>query len=452
MKKINKSLIFLLVFGIILLSSALAQGEKKIESMFEEAMKDIDKMAGSSEPATKEALPATKITVEPGAEKKLTELIDLDFKQADIEDILKVVAETAGINIVLDPAVRGRKMDLHLKKTNITEVLDLIYNAQGFSAYAVGNVLFISSEERIKRGTTKTKVVGLKNIPVEEAKTLINNLVSAANLGKEANALVLTGAAEDVKKAEEILKNLDVPQPQVLLEAKVIEINNDYLKELGVSWSNTDNVITTTTFQETKNNYLLGTATLSTPPLYSPLHIHRFARQALQFDATLKLLEQKNKAKVLSSPRVNTINNKEAEIFIGDKIPYTITTVTGGAASTEVRFVEPGIRLRITPSTIHKDFVVIKISPEVSYIYSWRGADNQYPWIKSREATAYVRVRNGEPFIMGGLLSKEDKNNLYQVPFLGKIPLLGNLFTYEKKVDYNTDLVITVIPTIVAEE
>lgn len=450
MRKLSLLILILSVGGVFLLSSGIAEEmvsekDKKIEAIFDDAMKDVGKLVGKSptQEEPKESKPAPSLQ-----EKKIQELqilIDLEFNQANLEDVLKVIAEAGGINIVLDPMVKGRKIDLHLKKITIAEALELIYNAHSLSPYPIGNILFISTEEKIKRGTTKTKIVELQNINVEEAKALVSNLVSVINLSKEINTLVMVGAAQDLDKAVAILKQLDAPQPQVLLEAKVVEINDDYLRELGIDWP--DSI--TTTIQETKNSYQLGSATVTTG--YAPLRIHRFSREAIQFDATLKMLEQKNKAKVLSSPRVTTINNKEAQIFIGDKIPYTITTVTGGAAATEVRFVEPGIRLKITPSIIEEDFVVIKIEPEVSYIYSWRGTGDQYPWVKSREATAYVRVKNGQPFIMGGLLSKEDKKNLYRIPFLGNLPLLGNIFTYEKRIDYNTDLIITVTPTIILE-
>jgi general secretion pathway protein D len=165
----------------------------------------------------------------------------------------------------------------------------------------------------------------------------------------------------------------------------------------------------------------------------------------------IKILENQNKAKVLSNPRVTTLNNKEAEIFVGDRVPYTVTSITGGVATSDVRFEEPGIRLTITPSIIEKDFVVIKVEPEVSYIFSFRGPNDQYPWVKKRHATAYVRVKNNQPFVLGGLLNEEDKSNLFKVPLLGNIPLIGNLFTYRKQTILDTELIITITPKIVYE-
>lgn len=447
MKKVFLLILFLgALIGLVFLSCAAEEeitlaNDKEIEALIDEAMKDLEKLTTQ---APEESQPKTEPEEASLPKKETAQLTDLEFNQANLEDVLRVIAEAGGMNIVLDPALKGKKIDLNLRKISIKEALELIYNAYGLGFSSIGNTLFISTQEKIKKGTIQTKIMELKNINVDEAKALLSNLVNTINVSKEINTLLLIGPAEDIAKAEKILKEVDIPQPQVLLEARVIEVNDDVLRELGIDWS--DSI--TTAIQETARETTLSSPATATENI---LHIYKFARNAIQFEATLKMLEQKNKAKVLSSPRITTLNNKEAEIFIGDKIPYTITTVTGGAASTEVRFVEPGIRLKITPSIIEKDFVVIKIEPEVSYIYGWRGTGDQYPWVKSREAVAYVRVKDTQPFIIGGLLSKEDKKNLYKVPFLGNIPLLGNLFTYEKKIDYKTDLIITVTPTVISE-
>lgn len=373
------------------------------------------------------------------------ELVGFEFKQVAIEDVIRVIGETSGRNIVLDPALKGKKIDLHLKQVTTDEALELLYSAYGLSSSNIGTILFIATRDKIKQGTTRAKVIELRNINIDDAKELISNLGNAVNLSKETNTLVLVGAPEDIAKAEKILKEVDVPQPQVVLEAKIIEVNDDALRDLGFDWSDQIALsVQEATLPATLPNVVAGQSGF--------LNLHKLGRNAAQFGVTLKMLEYENKAKVLSNPRITTMNNKEAEIFIGDKVPYTITTVTGGVATTEVRFVEPGIRLKITPSIVEDDFVVIKIEPEVSYIYSWRGANDQYPWIKAREATAFVRIKNNESFALGGLLSNEDKKNLYRVPIIGKVPLLGNLFSYERKTLYGTDLIITVTPTIILDK
>lgn len=417
------------------------QNYKRVEDLIDDAIKDLatppqEKAEIAMQPPVTESVPLEK--------EEHLEVIDLEFNTANIEDVLRLIAEASGRNIVLDPALQGKKIELHLKKVSPDQALQLLYSAYSLNSTKIGDILFISTQEKIKKDTFQTKVRQLRNINVNNAKDLVDNLVTTINLSEETNTIVLIGAADDVAKAEMIIDKVDVPQPQVILEAKIIEINNDALLDLGIDWS--DQISITT--KETTRPSTFSTTTTVEDSLF---HFYKFARTAIQFDMIIKMLEYENKAKVLSNPRVTTMNNKEAEIFIGDKIPYTITLVSGGALTTEVRFVEPGIRLKITPTIIEKDFVVIKIEPEVSYIYSWRGAGDAYPWIKSRQALANVRVENNQPFVLGGLLSNEDKKNLYRVPYLGRIPLLGNLFSWEKTTLYNTDLIISVTPTIITK-
>jgi type II secretory pathway component GspD/PulD (secretin) len=371
--------------------------------------------------------------------------IDLKFDQANLGDILMTLGESAKINIVLDPALRNNVLDLHLKDVTLSEALLLISNSYNLGFKRVGDSLFISSKDKLRNENLMTRVFKLRNISVEEAKVLINDVVDTINASPEINTLMVVGDPEQIAHVEKILKQVDVPQPQVVLEAKIIEIGKDALRDLGVDWS--DSV--TLSYQESGRP--VDFANVEDAPA-NAFKIFSFSRNPIQLNAVIQMLENQNKAKVLSNPRIATLNDKKAEIFVGDRIPYTVTSISGGVATSDVLFEEPGIRLNITPSIIEDDFVVIKIEPEVSFIYSWRGPDDAYPQTKKRQATAYVRIKNNEPFMIGGLLNQEDKRNLYKVPFLGSIPLLGNLFSYESHTVADTELIITVVPTIVHGE
>ncbi len=438
----NKSLILLLIiislswciYGRVAAESANNKTASELIDQTIEAVNNL-KIDSAKQPAVAAEVenPASSV------------LIDLDFNEANLEDVLRIIGEADGRNIVLDPALKGRKTSIHLKKVTSAQALGVIYSSYGLGSSSIGNVLFVSTQDKVKKSSVKSQVVALKNVNSEDVRALLNNVVSTVNIGKEVNSLVLVGASEDVDNAVAILRKVDVPQLQVLLEAKIIEINTDAERDLGIDYP--DSV--TFTMRETKRPLTLADTAAKIGP---PGTLFAMDRSAISFDIALKMLEKNNKAKILSSPKVTTMNNKEAEIFVGDKIPYTINSVAGGVASTEVRFVEPGIRLKITPSIIDQDFVTIKVQPEVSYIYSFRGANDEYPWVKSRQATAYVRVKNGQPFVLGGLLSNEDKKNVYGLPILGKLPLLGNLlFSHEDKIHTDSDLIITVVPKIISE-
>jgi type II secretory pathway component GspD/PulD (secretin) len=454
--------IFLII--IMLLFLEVKVGGEEFKSVYEE---DIEGVINQTILEMENALRAleekpsliakAKETVESSIEEKpltsdtlniieeLKEPIDLEFTQAELEDVLRVIAEAGKFNIIVDPALKGRKVDLHIKKSTIPEILRILSTAYDIGFCQVGNTIFFSTKQKIKDSAVQTKIFPLKNIDVNDAKELLGTLAKEINVSKETNTLIIRASPEEMAKIEEILSKIDVACPQVLLEAKVIEINRDKLKELGIDWSNSVSV----TFQESKRKVEPDDPAVVVGP---PLRIYKLTRTPLQFEMVLKALEESGEAKVLSSPRITTLNNKEAEIFIGDKVPYTITTVTGGVATTEVRFAEAGIRLKITPSIIKDDFTVIKIEPEVSYIYGWRGPKEEYPWVKTRQATAYVRVKNKQCFVIGGLLGKEDKHNLYKVPLLGDIPLLGNLFKYKKTAIVNNEIIISITPTIITQK
>lgn len=370
--------------------------------------------------------------------------VDLNFDKINLGDVLLTLGQSAAINIVLDPSLKNNVLDLHLKNVTISETLLLIANSYSLGFKRVGDSLFISSKEKLRSENLLTKIFKLRNISVEEARVLIKDLVDAANASTEINSIMVVGDSEQLARVEKIIKQIDIPQPQVILEAKIIEISKDALKDLGVDWSDS----LTLSYQESGRP--VEFSNVENAP-GSPVRISSIARNPLQFNTIIRMLENQNKAKVLSNPRIATLNDKEAEIFVGDRIPYTVTTISGGVATSDVRFEEPGIRLNITPSIIEENFVVIKIQPEVSFIYTYRGPNDAYPQTRKREATAYVRIKNNEPFVIGGLLNQEDKRNLYKVPILGNIPLIGNLFSYESHTVFDTELIITVVPTIVYE-
>lgn len=368
--------------------------------------------------------------------------VDLDFNATTLSDLFMTLGISGEMNIMLDPAMKDLTIDVHLKQVTLKEAFILVASAHNLGFQRIENSVFVTNKDKLKEQTVSSKVIKLRNIKADEAKRMVSDLIKTVNVGDQINSLIVIGQPSEIAKVENVIKVIDRAQPQVLLEAKIVEVNRDALKDMGIDWS--DGI--TVDYQESGRPLDLPNIT---DPGKSIFKVGAFERSPIAFTSLINMLESHNKAKVLSSPRVSTMNDKEAEIFVGDRIPYTITTTASGVSTTEVRFEEPGIRLKITPSIIDEDFVVIKVEPEVSYIFSFRGPDNQYPWIKKRTTTAYVRVRNNKPFILGGILNQEDKKNLYKVPMLGNIPMLGNLFSYEKTTVQDTELIISVTPTIV---
>jgi type II secretory pathway component GspD/PulD (secretin) len=371
--------------------------------------------------------------------------VTIDLLEADIKDALIILGEQANLNVIFDPSVAG-KVNIRLRDVALKDALYLVLSAHDLDYRKINNSLLIAPAAKIKQQLMLTETIKLKHVNASAVKSLLEGVIdkSLIKANDETNNLVLSGAPNQIAEAQRIVRNVDTPRPQVLLNARILEISMDGEEKLGINWDDSEKV----TFTESERLLEMADPAGIVGPT---LRIYKMARSAISINATINLLESEEKARTLSNPSITAMNGKEANIFIGDRVPYEITTVTGGVASTEVRYVEPGIRLTITPEIIEKDFVVIKIEPEVSFIFAWRGEDENYPWVRTREATAYVRVKDGETFVLGGLLSDEDKVDVEKVPFLSSIPFFGELFKSSTTTKVEKDLLIVVTPVVMSE-
>jgi len=194
----------------------------------------------------------------------------------------------------------------------------------------IGNSLYVTSKTKLRGDNLVSRVIKLRNVKAKEIRDMVHNILNTITVSEDTNSIMVLGTEEEIRKVQNIVKKVDVPQAQVLLECRIIEINKDALKNLGIEWSSSLNA----SFQESKRPSTFDTTQAAAG---FPLKVFSLARNPLQFEATLNMLEQDDLAKTLSNPRIITMNNKMAEIFVGDRIPYTITTFAGGVATTEVQ-------------------------------------------------------------------------------------------------------------------
>lgn len=375
------------------------------------------------------------------------ELISLDLKDADIRGILKILSLKSGLNIVADETVTGL-VTVYLKDVAPRTALELILQAKGFTYQEIEGTIMITTPERLREISILTpEIVSLQYVNAEEVKGMLKGLVSkegSIEVNKTGNALIINDTLSHITQVKKLLKEIDRPPQQIMLEARLLSVGADALRELGFRYGGVtaDTRTITTKFTERAPSEAGITDT----------RLRTFTRDALEFSVALDILEDKGKARVLANPRLVTLNNKAAKILIGDRVPYTVTEIVEGAATTEVRFVEVGISLEIIPQVSEEGLITTKIKPEVSSIKGWKGPNNEIPWVTTREAEATVRVRDGETIVMGGLLSEEETKTLSKVPGLGHIPGLGLLFTRKKTVKEKTELVIVITPHLLTEE
>ncbi|MBN2564688.1 MAG: type II and III secretion system protein, partial [Candidatus Eisenbacteria bacterium] len=173
-------------------------------------------------------------------------------------------------------------------------------------------------------------------------------------------------------------------------------------------------------------------------------------RQAKALEVAVDLLEQNGGAKILSNSKLATLNNRTAEIHIGDVIPYQVSNLTtGGAVQLQVEKERVGVSVAVTPRAAPDGHITVMVEPNVSNIVGFRGPNNEYPWTKERTAKTQVRVMDGQTFMIAGLLSEDNSDTISKVPLLGDIPVLGYLFRHSITTTKKSDLLIKITPRII---
>ncbi|MDR7445074.1 MAG: secretin N-terminal domain-containing protein [Armatimonadota bacterium] len=242
------------------------------------------------------------------------------------------------------------------------------------------------------------------------------------------NALVVTATEEQHRMIQELLAQIDVPGDQLLIEASVLDINLSDLKDLGVEWSST----LTLPFEE-----------LPTNPgqiLFNPI-----TRGPLSFQAILRLLLEQNRARVMATPRVVTRDGQPATVLVGDRIEITLPgTGPQGQAIAVTRTIEVGVRLNITPKINPEGDITLRILTDVSSLAA--PPTPQLVHVRTRQAATTLRVREGSPIVLAGLIQNEERRRVVKVPVLGDIPVIGSLFRSERTEQINTEIVFIITP------
>jgi len=294
-------------------------------------------------------------------------------------------------------------------------------------------------------------------------------LSSAGSIEVDArsNALIVTDVSNVMTSISKLVKNLDKETPQVLIEAKIIETNLDKDRKLGIKWT------MQATATGAKRPHTLPFRKVG-PKSFYPENIgssttagstdsgkfpygHGFPYATVddftfgtlnfaEFQAVLQAIEEDVNTKVLSHPRVVTLNNEEAKILVGTKVPiptYTFNDQTGTYEIAGYDEEEVGITLEVTPHVSPDGKIRMKLHPVVSdFSGTYVGPNDERPYIDTREVVTQVQLEDGETVVIGGLIKQKEVDTVNKVPLLGSIPLLGLVFRHKHKAVETTDLLI----------
>jgi type IV pilus assembly protein PilQ len=393
-----------------------------------------------------------------------TELITLDYPEVGVRDLIGMLAAKAGVNVIYTPDVTGNT-SINLTKVPFDEAFRIILNVNGLAAQQVGdNIIRIATPQTFiaeqKKAYQQTRVFFLSYAQAAEMKAQVSAVATAegrvANCSIDAvnNAIIVTDSAAGLENTGRLIKSLDRVPKQVLIEAKFVEVALNSESVLGVQWfagAGTPGGVLPMSTGETFRGAEVTIPFLET--VYGAFRLGKLMGESM-LDGVILSAAQKGKAKVLSDPKITTLNNKEATINITKETPYLTeewSATTPPVRTIKTVFMSTGISLRVTPSINPDGRILMKVYPSVSQPNNSSAVVGGAPGKDTREADTNVIVKNGETIVIGGLIQDLQSDTVFKVPLLGDIPILGFLFRKKTSSRSRMELLIFVTPRIMED-
>ena len=418
----------------------------------------------------------------PLAKRKIT----LDIHDADINDLLRLLSDEINTSIVVSPEVKGN-ITLSLKSVPLDQALDIILRMHDLGMRYEGNVIWIAKadafraeEERaIKAAEVRERLEPLevRLLPINyalanELSENVESLLSSrgtVNIDERTNTLILKDVAANLDAAEILVNNLDTQTPQILIEARIVETQANFTKEIGIQWGgdgvasaatgNATGIVFPSTIGiaggSTSDN---NTGTSATPnfAVNLPASVGTGSGGALgvtlgslggliNLNIRLSSLEEKGYLKIVSAPRIMTLDNVKASIESGTSIPISVVS----AAGAQTVFFDAKLNLEVTPHVTRDGNVYLKINISKNEPDFGNTGANGDPSIIRKEAQTELLIPDGDTTVIGGIYSRNTSQSMSSVPFWGSIPILGYLFRNTSETDNRSELLIFITPRII---
>jgi type IV pilus assembly protein PilQ len=403
--------------------------------------------------------------------------ISLDFKEVDIADVLRLIAEVSDLNVIAGDEVKG-KVTIRLVDEPWDQALDVILLTKGLGFARVGNVLRIAAKDvlaqeeelRLQERRAKEKledlVVKLQPVnyaSVQDVSGMVKQLLTergTVNIDKRTNTLIIKDIPSVIDEATALIKAVDAMTPQVMIEAKIVEAGLQYSRELGTRWTFGTNPLTEASLGG--RDYLfhggpddgiadgLGNQVVFGNPITSsPTGVLGLAATVLDekfnFEVELQAAEVNGEGKVISSPRVVTLDNSPAIIEQGVSIPFQ--TFENGDAQLE--FVDAVLKLDVTPHITADGSIIMKIKVSRNAPDDSVATLDGTPGIAKNQVQTETLVKDGQTLVLGGIYVVDRSDTGTAVPYLSRLPFLGALFRSNAVGDNRKELLIFVSPRVV---
>ena len=383
--------------------------------------------------------------------------ITIDVVDAEIRTVMRSISDVSGMNIVIPETYQGT-VTARLRNLGWRDALEAILDSQDLMATMSGsntlrvmarddfyteiNQMAVSDSERENLQDLLTEVFVIRYAQAEDVQSATQSVLSERgqiSIDTRTNSLIVSDIPRKLNEIGRLLPILDSPTAQVMIEAKLVEIDATASQEFGIDWSTgnlsrSDNL----THAGMETNLGVGSPTGSV----SFGHI----TDILDINATISYLQQDNRAHILSEPRIAICDNMTGMVMSGKQIPLTLLDADGNAY---VQLYDVGVRLTVTPHINADNNVTLELNPVVSDL-SAEATSQEQPIFLTQEAQTTLMIDDGATAVIGGIMRRKTTELEKRVPILGHIPLLGDwLFTYTSESDETSELVIFVTPHII---
>ena len=420
---------------------------------------------------------AGKMEVLTTLEQRMQKKISVDFRDTAIDDVIRIMAEQANVDVVKSPKVTGT-VTAKLSNVPLEEALRNILAAQGYDYVASKNMIRIAPSGEISQEAEKlvTKIYRVNYADIKEVEKSLTKFVSqrgAISTNQGTSNIIVKDTESNIKAIGTFIEDIDRITPQILVEARIYDITSKNELDLGVEWMAGRN----TTYYDSTGTATIPPGTLGANPSgdidgfttgiftgdtgktsgTQGLLKFGWLRDNLNIDMVIKAQQNLINAKLLANPRILVLDNETANIAITSEIPYQeLTQTSGGGNIGTTSFKDVGVTLKVTPHMTRADKIRLKVEPEFSVqtgnvTFSSGNLSYPQPIVDKRSAQTTLLIDSGQTVVLGGLRKKNVNKTVNKVPLLGDLPLICYLFRFEGEDTVNSEMLVFITPKIVTD-
>jgi type II secretory pathway component GspD/PulD (secretin) len=380
-----------------------------------------------------------RVAQAPPGQPAAPEIIQLlEFRGTALADVLAALAKLCNFNVVTDGSVQGT-ITLRLVSVTCEEALRFVLEANNLAFRRLGRNIIVSSAEKLAPPPEVPETIAYR-LSFGDPNQIRAALAAAVPgirvaFDPRTNALLVTGTSLQHDEVRKVLATLDIRIPQVVVQVHAVDINSTVLRDMGLFGGLTDSAFGGVVLDSALNR----------------ISLNLFDTNLLLFQ--LRALVTESKARILSAPRIATLDGNKATILVGEKVPIFTVTTQAGVTTTTTTFEDVGVKLEVTPRVNSASLITVNLKPEVSRVLEIVSGPGgaQAPRVGTRSADTTLTVSDGQTIVMGGLISQEERKTTVKVPLLGDIPVIGELFRFTTTTTGESEVIFLITPQIVRE-